>query len=147
MKKSKFYEQVTSKLFIPFFVMGPSLNLISCVILALVIRHVHRLTKKVETGSETVVAKRKMNTLVTISHIGVTFAFTITEILVIFSEAFSNRRIFSAFYFFGALADLMLSLMLWFIIDDNKAVAVVMDGDRVYAVIDVIKPHHSGINE
>ena len=25
--------------------------------------------------------------------------------------------------------------------------AVVMDGDRVYAVIDVIKPRHSGINE
>ena len=37
--------------------------------------------------------------------------------------------------------------MLWFIIDSEKAVAVVMDGDRVYAVMDVIKPRHSGINE
>ena len=40
-----------------------------------------------------------------------------------------------------------MSLMLWFIIDSEKAVAVVMDGDRVYAVIDVIKPRHSGVNE
>ena len=41
----------------------------------------------------------------------------------------------------------MLSLMVLFIVDSNKAVDVVTDGDRVYAVLDVIKAHHSGINE
>ena len=97
--------------------LGPLLNVKSIVILAFVIRHVHKLTKKVEAGSETVVSKRKMNTLVTISHIGVTLAFSITEVLLIISRSFENNavekysRITTAFYFFGALADMMLSLM------------------------------------
>ena len=53
----------------------------------------------------------------------------------------------SALYFFAGLADLFLSLMLWFILDSEKAATVLVDGDRVYAVQDVIRPRHSGINE
>ena len=41
---------------------------------------------------------------------------------------------FTAFTFFGGLADIFLSLMLWFILDDQKQPAVVIDGDRVYSV-------------
>jgi hypothetical protein len=37
--------------------------------------------------------------------------------------------------------------MLWFILDSDKAATVLVDGDRVYAVQDVIRPRHSGINE
>ena len=40
----------------------------------------------------------------------------------------------SAFIFFGGLADLFLSLMLWFILDSEKATIVLVDGNRVYAV-------------
>jgi len=50
-------------------------------------------------------------------------------------------------FFFGGLADLFLSLMLWFILDSEKAATVLLDGDRVYSVKDVIRPRDSGINE
>ncbi len=42
---------------------------------------------------------------------------------------------------------MFLSLMLWFILDSEKAATVLVDGDRVYAVQDVIRPGHTGINE
>ncbi len=53
----------------------------------------------------------------------------------------------SSFYFFGGLADIFLSLMLWFILDSQKQATVFVDGNRVYAVDDVIKVRNSGINE
>ena len=34
---------------------------------------------------------------------------------------------------------MFLSLMLWFILDENKSPEFVVDGDRVYTVTDVIK--------
>ncbi len=45
----------------------------------------------------------------------------------------------SAFYFFAGSADLFLSITLWFIFDEKRMLAVVIDGDRVYTVTDVIK--------
>jgi len=53
----------------------------------------------------------------------------------------------AAFIFFGGLADLFLSLMLWFILDSEKAMTVLLDGERVYSVIDVIRLSASSINE
>ena len=103
-----------------------------------------------QAGSDTVAAKRKVNTLVTASHIGVTLAYTVSQFIIIFHKKETNtqfNRMYSAFYFFGGLADLFLSLMLWFILDSEKAATVLVDGDRVYAVQDVIRPGHSGINE
>ena len=52
----------------------------------------------------------------------------------------------SAFYFFGGLADVFLSLMLWFILDTEKTATFLVDGDRVYSVTDVIKANHSSVN-
>ena len=52
----------------------------------------------------------------------------------------------SAFYFFGGLADVFLSLMLWFILDTEKTATFLVDGDRVYRVTDVIKANHSSVN-
>ena len=52
----------------------------------------------------------------------------------------------SAFTFFGGLADLFLSVMLWFILDDEKTAAFVVDGERVYEVKNVIKTNDSAIN-
>ena len=82
-----------------------------------------------------------MNTLVTASHIGVTLAYTVSQFIIIFWKNVNQyRRMNSAFIFFAGLADLFLSLMLWFILDSEKAVTVLLDGDRVYGVSDVIKP-------
>ena len=112
------------------------------------IRHIYRLSKQVQAGSNTVAAKRKVNTLVTASHIGVTLAYTVSQFIIIFYKNLTqDNRMISAFYFFGGLADLFLSLMLWFILDSDKAVTVLVDGDRIYAVQDVIRQGHIGINE
>ena len=46
---------------------------------------------------------------------------------------------YTAFIFFGGLSDVFLSLMLWFILDEDKPQQFVLDGDRVYTVTDVIK--------
>ena len=42
---------------------------------------------------------------------------------------------------------MFLSLMLWFILDSEKAATVLVDGDRVYSVKNVISQRLSGINE
>ena len=52
----------------------------------------------------------------------------------------------SAFIFFGGMADLFLTVMLLFILDSDKTVNLVLDGERVYAVSSVIKADDSSIN-
>ena len=53
----------------------------------------------------------------------------------------------TAFYFFSGMADVFLSLMLWFILEDDETINVYEDGDRIYAIrSDVINPRFSGIN-
>ncbi len=42
---------------------------------------------------------------------------------------------------------MFLSLMLWFILDSGKTATLLVDGDRVYSVEDVISPRLSTINE
>ncbi len=98
-------------------------------------------------GMGAVAAKNKVNTLVTASHIGVTLAYTLTQAIIIFNKTYTQEeRMFSAFTFFGGLAEIFLSIMLWFILDSQKQATVLVDGIRVYAVADVIKLKHSGIN-
>jgi hypothetical protein len=36
--------------------------------------------------------------------------------------------------------------MLWFVLDNERAVSVFADGDRIYSVTNVIKQRDSGIN-
>ena len=45
---------------------------------------------------------------------------------------------YTAFFFFGGIADLFLSTMLWFIFDEDKEIQMQIDDDRVYPVLDVI---------
>jgi hypothetical protein len=52
----------------------------------------------------------------------------------------------SAFIFFGGMADLFLTVMLWFILDSEKTVNLMLDGERVYAVTNVIKANDSSVN-
>ncbi len=94
---------------------------------------------QVELGMGAVAAKTKINTFVMASHIGVTLAYTFTQAILIFNKNNTQEfRMESAFIFFGGLADMFLSVMLWFILDSQKEATVLVDGDRVYAVADVI---------
>ena len=94
-----------------------------------------------------VAAKNKVNTLVTASHIGVTLAYTFAQAILIFNKTNTqNFRMYSAFTFFGGLAEIFLSVMLWFVLDTQKQAAVFVDGSRVYAVASVIKSQHSSVN-
>ena len=52
----------------------------------------------------------------------------------------------TAFFFIGGMADLFLSVMMWFIFDNENAPTVFVDGERVYVVSDVIKSSQSAIN-
>ena len=54
---------------------------------------------------------------------------------------------YSAFYFFGGVADVFLSVMLWFILDSKKLPIVYVDGHRIYSVGSVIKVNSSIIDE
>ena len=100
------------------------INLISCTILVLVMRLAHIKTKSVVVGGANVERRNKINKMVTLSHITVTIAFTASQVILNFNTYFGNTiqyyRMMSAFYFFGAVADLFLSVMIWFILDDQK---------------------------
>ncbi len=44
----------------------------------------------------------------------------------------------SANYFFAGLADMFLTIMIWLILDTQKSPALLVDGDKVYAVTQVV---------
>ena len=87
-------------------------------------------------ANDSVFAKRNINMLVTVSHIVVILAATVSQFVIFFSAHKPTReyRMDLTFTFFGGMADLFLSVMLWFILDSDKGVGVFVDGDRVYAV-------------
>ena len=58
-----------------------------------------------------------------------------------------GQRMYSAFVFFGGLAEIFLSIMLWFVLDSDRKTTVFSDGSRVYAVASLIKSDSSLINE
>ncbi len=75
-EESDHYNAVASKLFLTVEILGPVTNCISCLILALVIRLINKLSNQAESDLKSVATKRKVNSLVTGSHIGVTLAYT-----------------------------------------------------------------------
>ena len=54
---------------------------------------------------------------------------------------------FTAYQFFGGLADIFLSLMLWFISDEQKQPTIFIDDNKIYAITEVVKLKSSIINE
>lgn len=147
-EQASYYEHKSGQLFVVVEILGLVTSLTSCLILSLVIRHVFKLSKKVKHGSNAVMEKSRVNTFVTCSHIGVTIAFTISQSVLIFYKNFTqDARMYTAFYFFGGLSDIFLSLMLWFILDSDKPTTFYLDGDRVYSVRDVINTNHSIVSE
>ena len=53
----------------------------------------------------------------------------------------------TAFLFFGGFAEIFLSLMLWFILDNDKQHAVLFDGNRVYPIAEVVAENLPTVNE
>ena len=80
------YEGISDALFKTIEILGPTTNLISCLILSLVIRYIYKITQQVELGRNSVTTKNKVNMLVTSSHIGVTLAYTIAQFVSLFYQ-------------------------------------------------------------
>jgi len=115
-------------------------NLISCTILVLVVRMLSRLTLTVENKRDSFNTKRRISKLVTASHILIVTMYSAAQFTLLFAKNSTQTfRMNSALYVFGGAADLFLSVMLWFILDDNKTPMLIVDGDRIYAVTTVIK--------
>jgi len=77
-EEANHYYDIIASISLAVKILGPVTNLISCLILALAMRHIYRLSKQVKVGKTAVAAKQKVNTLVTASHIGVTLAYTVS---------------------------------------------------------------------
>ncbi len=111
---------------------------------------IYNLSKKVRVGKRIVATKNKVDLLVTTSHIVITLAFSLTQMISIFynwKNYAKSYRMSSAYIFFGGLTDMFLSVMLWFILDTEKAGTIFIDGERTYAVRDIIKDSASSLNE
>ena len=122
-------------------------NFFACIILVFVVRLLTKMTKKVEVGKDNLEKKNKINSFVTATHILVTVAYSITLTIPLFEkQGIQTHRMQTAQYFFGGLADLFLSVMIWFILDTSKAPTVYIDGERVYVVSNVIKSGTTAIN-
>ena len=50
---------------------------------------------------------------------------------------------YSANDFIGGASDMFLSIMLWFIFYTEKKPTVIVEGDKVYAIVDAIKQESS----
>ena len=75
-EESDHYNAVASAIFNTVEILGPVTNCISCLILALVIRLINKLSNQAESDLKSVATRRKVNALVPGSHIGVTLAYT-----------------------------------------------------------------------
>ena len=84
LEEANHYDNIRSELFMTVEILGPVTNLISCLILAMVIWLVVKMSRQVQVRMSGVAAKNKVNTLVTGSHIGVTLAYTLTQAILIF---------------------------------------------------------------
>jgi len=84
----------------------------------------------------------KLNKFVTIVHIFFILGYSILSILHFnVNEKLSKTaydKAETALVIFAGTADLFLSVQLWLIMDKDKEMVVLMDGDRSYPVLDVI---------
>ena len=100
----------------------------------------NKLTLTVENKRDSVNTKRRISKLVTASHILIVIMYSAAQFTLLFAKNSTQTfRMNSVLYVFGGAADLFLSVMLWFILDDQKTPMLIVDGDRVYAVTTVIK--------
>ncbi len=87
LEEANHYDNIRSALFMTVEILGPVTNLISCLILAMVIWLVVKMSRQVQAGMGGVASKNKVNTLVTASHISVTLAYTLTQAILSFNRS------------------------------------------------------------
>lgn len=102
------------------------------------------MTRQVGFGNETFDSNKNINQTVTLSHICLILAYTITSILyfnVVFKTDFYLRdyRTISAWATIGAVCDISLTCMIWFVLDEERQATILNDGRFSYAVLDVIQ--------
>lgn len=78
------YGGISDALFKTIEILGPTANIISCLILAQVLRLIYRMFQQPEMSRNFATAKNKLNVLVISSHIGVTLAYTISQFVSLF---------------------------------------------------------------
>ena len=94
--------------------LGLTTNVISCLILALVVRHIHRISQAVTSGREIILAKTRVTYIVLGSLASFATAFTILQTCLLYtSNNTAYYRMTTAYIFCGGAVDLILSLLLW----------------------------------
>ena len=85
--------------------------------------------------------KRQVNALVTTSHVFIAVAYSFTQGLTYNTPVLRgiNAKVQTALIFFAGLLDIFLSVVLWLILDFDKSPSVLIDTNKVYAVLDVAK--------
>lgn len=148
-KESKHYEILAGKYLRVVEILGTLAIVLSCVIITLVLCLIFKISRQVRVGKTAISNKRQVNVLVTLSHILITLAYGVPLAMLFFKATFKQEfRMDSAFYFFGGLLDIFLSVILWFIIGNDKSPSVLVDSNKVYAIIDVTKAdQHALIQE
>ena len=120
-----------------------SCNFISCIILGLVLMLFRKITKSVQYGRDQISQKLKFNKSVTIGHISLILALTISSLLIYnFNNYLLSKtylRIRTSWTLIGGLCDLCLTCMTWFIFDKDRTPTVFKSGQQSYAVLEVIK--------
>jgi hypothetical protein len=109
-------------------------NLFSCIIIGLVVRLVrNKVTEPVSYCINTVENERKLNEKVTASHVLLITAYTISSILeynVAYYRGYTltqSEKLQSAWAFFGAVLDIFLSCILWYITDISSSPLIIFD--------------------
>jgi hypothetical protein len=128
-------------------------NCVACIIMGLVILLVHKLTRATTTGHtsiQTICIKRhtRINTLVTGVHIVLILVYTVISIVIfnvprlngVEGESVAGYTILTAWVLCGGFLDLLLTCMMFFILDEELKVDFLHEERRNvnYAVLDVI---------
>ena len=100
-------------------------NLISCIILCFILRLFHKITRQVSFGQTEANKKHKLNQSLTIAHIGLILGYSVI-CLFIFNipppagqqGVISTLNFTAAWFFVGGVCDLLLTCLIWFILDD-----------------------------
>lgn len=91
----------------------------------------------------------------TLSHICLILAYTVVSLLhtngplarIFGITRLAEKRIATTWTFIGGVAEIFITCMLWFIMDDTSTPYLLRRGDDVYAVLEVIRPVSRALNE
>jgi hypothetical protein len=128
-------------------------NCLACMVMALVVLLVHKITRATATGHTTVQTRgikgqERMNTLVTGVHIVLILVYTVISILKynvprfdgVDGDSVAYYRVLTAWLMFGGISDLLLTCLMFLILDEELKVDFLYDEKRNvnYAVLEVI---------